>query len=143
MSQVACTGGPDTEKTNSDAGPQTQSSRPDKDYNKTQMSEDGNCKVSYKFPEDAEWPPSNELFTFTVEVATKDGKTDEDFEIKVGGDMPEHGHGLNTAPTVKKMGSNTFQVSGMLFHMRGWWQIYVDVTKGCGPSRATFNTFVE
>lgn len=123
--------------------PNQNSSRPDKDYAKTQMSTDKTCKVTYSFDQDAEWPPKNETFKMVINVADKDGKTDGEFEIKVDADMPEHGHGMNVVPEVKSMGKGKFEITGMLFHMRGWWEIYVDVTKGCGPSKATFNTFVE
>jgi hypothetical protein len=41
--------------------------------------------------------------------------------------MPQHGHGMNVAPTVKRTGEGTFRVDGMLFHMPGYWELYFDL----------------
>lgn len=140
---VACDGASDKEPHKGDGGPDQSSSRPKKDYSKVQMTADKTCKVEYSLSDKAEWPPKNKNFTLNVTVLDKDGKAEGEFDIKVNADMPEHGHGMNTTPKVERTGKNTFQVSGMLMHMRGWWEIYVEVTKGCGPSKATFNTFIE
>lgn len=126
--------------------PDTSSSRPNKDYKKIQMTSDDSCEVEFKFGSDEEWPPKGDHFNIIVTVKTKDGSVDKDFAIEVDADMPEHGHGMNSVAKVATMENtkNQFKVDGMLFHMRGWWEIYVKVTKGCGAgSKATFNTFVE
>ena len=52
--------------------------------------------------------------------------------------MPAHGHGINTAPTVNSHGDGKFTVDGLLFHMKGDWELYVDILDGPVRERATF-----
>ena len=43
--------------------------------------------------------------------------------------MPQHGHGMNVAPTVKQVAPGTYRVDGMLFHMPGYWELYFDLSR--------------
>lgn len=49
--------------------------------------------------------------------------------------MPEHGHGMSRVPTVTGRADGGFDVSGMLFHMGGTWELYLDVTRGALTER--------
>jgi len=51
--------------------------------------------------------------------------------IRVDGDMPEHGHGLPTRPRVTAyLGNGDYLVEGMKFQMTGWWYVEFDVSAG-------------
>jgi len=43
--------------------------------------------------------------------------------LKVDATMPEHRHGMNYAPTVKKLGPGRWQAEGLMFHMPGKWEL--------------------
>jgi cytochrome c peroxidase len=60
---------------------------------------------------------------FTLEVAAcskSGGRAPE--SLKVDATMPEHRHGMNYAPTVKKLGPGRWQAEGLMFHMPGRWE---------------------
>ena len=96
----------------------------------------GNYAIDYSFSPDP--IPKNEHFSMQLVVTRKDGgNLPEDFSILVDADMPAHGHGINTAPEIKILPSGTYQVDGLLFHMGGQWELYIDVMEGGIPDRAT------
>lgn len=96
----------------------------------------GDYAIDYTFIPDP--IPKNEHFSMSLVVTRKDGaELPEDFTIKVDADMPAHGHGINTAPEIKKLPSGKFQVDGLLFHMGGQWELYIDVMESGIPDRAT------
>ena len=82
-------------------------------------------------------PPLNELFRLSVQVFDKYGQplSDSDVQLQVDADMPEHRHGMNTSPEVVA-NNGVFEVSGMLFHMPGYWELYFDVTNDGLTERA-------
>ena len=84
-------------------------------------------------------PPLNEHFELDVLVRPSDRVASAPVHsVSVDADMPEHGHGMNTAPVVTGQGAS-WTARGMLFHMPGDWEVYVDVTGGDGRTeRATF-----
>jgi hypothetical protein len=43
--------------------------------------------------------------------------------------MPQHGHGMNVAPTMKQVAPGAYRVDGMLFHMPGYWELYFDLSR--------------
>ena len=95
----------------------------------------GNYVIDYSFSPDP--IPKNEHFSMQVVVTRKDGgELPKDFSIQVDADMPAHGHGINTAPEIKKLPSGAYQVDGLLFHMGGHWELYIDAMEGGIPDRA-------
>jgi cytochrome c peroxidase len=60
---------------------------------------------------------------FKLEVAAcgKSGPPPE--SLKVDASMPEHRHGMNYAPTVKKLGPGRWQADGLMLHMPGRWEL--------------------
>jgi len=67
----------------------------------------GDYAIDYTFTPDP--IPKNEHFSMQVVVTRKDGADlPEDFAIQVDADMPAHGHGINTAPEIKKLPSGWF-----------------------------------
>ena len=57
--------------------------------------------------------------------------------------MPEHGHGMNRVPAVTRREDGGLHVEGMLFHMLGPWQLYLDVIDGPLAERAQVDVELE
>lgn len=85
--------------------------------------------------------PLNKLFTLKVSVFDPADKAKMLTDVSVAADaaMPSHDHGMNTKTKVEKAEEGHHGVRGMLFHMPGHWQIYIDVTRGGVTERATFD----
>jgi hypothetical protein len=103
-------------------------------------SNDGAYRVRYALVP-AE-PEVRELFELRVEVTRTDGALGE-LELAVDARMPEHGHGMNREPLVRTEAAGEFQVSNMLFHMPGLWELYFDVTEGALTERAQVSLELE
>lgn len=63
--------------------------------------------------------------------------------IVVDADMPDHRHGMNTQPVVSRRQDGSCRVEGMLFHMPGYWEIYVDLERDGVIERAQFPVNLE
>ena len=84
--------------------------------------------------------PVGTIQSWTVAVATPDGKPLENANLSIDGGMPQHGHGLPTVPQVTKaLGGGRYRVEGMKFNMHGWWTITLKVSSAAGTDSATFN----
>lgn len=81
--------------------------------------------------------PTNEHFTAIVQVRSKTKEKLSPKAIRIDADMPAHGHGMNTKPRVTKVEDGKWKVEGLLFHMPGDWELYVDVGEGQSLERAT------
>ena len=75
---------------------------------------------------------------FKVEIAacSKSGPPPE--TLKVDATMPEHRHGMNYAPSVKKLGPGRWQAEGLMFHMPGRWE-FVFVLDGAERMTSSFS----
>ncbi len=62
----------------------------------------------------------------------------EGADVYVSGWMPDHLHGMVLQPETTELGGGIYRARGLLFHMPGHWQIFVDVVVGRKPERATF-----
>jgi hypothetical protein len=81
--------------------------------------------------------PQNEVFGLAVWVfdpAQLEAPLG-DVELVADAGMPEHGHGMSREPQVARREDGGFDVSGMLFHMGGTWELYLDVTRGALTER--------
>lgn len=88
--------------------------------------------------------PLNEHFALEVEVRPlAGGSSVEGLELRVGADMPAHGHGINTEPEIMKTGAGTFRVEGLLFHMPGAWELVLDVVAAGKTERAVVPLVLE
>lgn len=67
---------------------------------------------------------------FNVTRAGSQTALARDTKFKFVADMPQHLHGLASEPKVSNEGSGVFKVSGVRFHMPGWWTINVEVSEG-------------
>jgi tetratricopeptide (TPR) repeat protein len=82
----------------------------------------------------------NRIHSWILHLETRDGLPIDNAEIHVSGAMPEHGHGLPTAPQVTRyLGNGNYLVEGVKFHMNGWWQVHFAITADQQSDRVTFN----
>ena len=80
------------------------------------------------------------MHSWTVALTDADGSPVETAAIGVDGGMPQHGHGLPTAPAVTQaLGEGRFLIEGMKFNMPGWWEIDLSIDGPVGVDTITFN----
>lgn len=80
------------------------------------------------------------MHSWTVTVQEADGSPLKEARISVDGGMPQHGHGLPTAPAVTEaLGDGQYRIEGMKFNMGGWWEIDLAIEGPSGPDTVTFN----
>ena len=90
------------------------------------VAKDTDIRVTYSTP--AGPPGINRIHSWILHVESNEGVPVENAEIRVIGGMPEHDHGLPTRPRVtEELGGGDYQLDGMRFHMRGYWEIEVTV----------------
>jgi hypothetical protein len=84
--------------------------------------------------------PVNKIFSIDVRVCTDAAMQQPAAGVQIGADaaMPSHHHGMNLTPKVEKVGEGRFKVTGMLFHMPGPWELYIDVRGSGETERARF-----
>jgi len=86
----------------------------------------------------------NKMHAWEVTVKLPSGEPVSGAGIKVGGGMPQHGHGYPTQPRVtKELGEGRYLIEGMKFSMPGWWELKLNITSSAGVDDVTFNTIVE
>ena len=73
----------------------------------------------------------NQIQSWVMYLQTGDGSCVKGAEITVVGGMPEHNHGLPTAPLVRP-GENDceYLVEGLRFHMSGRWEMSFNIKAG-------------
>jgi hypothetical protein len=87
--------------------------------------------------------PVGSIHTWTVTVTTPDGRPAAGVATSIDGGMPQHGHGLPTAPKVTDdLGNGAHRIDGMKFSMSGWWTVTVAIDGPAGPDSATFNLMI-
>jgi hypothetical protein len=80
------------------------------------------------------------MHAWTVTVLSPSGAPVKDVRIGINGGMPQHGHGLPTAPQVtKSLGDGRYLIEGMKFNMRGWWTLDLAIDGPKGADTVTFN----
>jgi hypothetical protein len=103
----------------------------------------GTYVVSYKTIPAA--PEVNK--TFEIEVRIVDSKfreaPPEDLSLGVDANMPAHNHGMNVMPKITKIGKGVWHISGMNFHMPGFWKLSFDLRRGSITERAEFDLNVK
>ena len=83
----------------------------------------------------------SKVHQWSLHMSGADGIPVTGANIAVDGDMPEHGHGLPTAPRVAAAdGPGNYVINGMKFSMTGWWVLKLDVKATDGRADTiTFN----
>ncbi|MGQ2902179.1 MAG: FixH family protein [Neoaquamicrobium sediminum] len=110
----------------------------DLDVAREKMSAAGTYEVTIE-PE-AEPIQQGALHGWIVTVKTPDGEPVSDAEITVDGGMPQHGHGLPTAPqSVGHLGEGRYRIEGVRFNMGGWWVLKFAISAPAGNDEAEFN----
>jgi hypothetical protein len=91
----------------------------------------------------AQQAPINQMHGWKVQVATPQGVPVQGAKFKVGGGMPQHGHGLPTQPRVtRELAAGTYQIDGIKFSMTGWWEVKLAIEGPQGADEVTFNTVI-
>lgn len=90
--------------------------------------------------------PLNELFSLDVRVFENSDRRrplDDQFLLAADADMPEHRHGMIRSPRVREIDAGRFEVKGMMFHMPGLWELYIDITRAGITERSQFEIHLE
>lgn len=107
----------------------------------SKLSHDGHYMVS--IAPQAEPVAINTMHNWVLEVMTPDGKPVQKAKVSIAGSMPQHGHGLPTAPRVtENLGDGKYLVEGMRFNMVGWWALKLDI-EGHHADTVSFNIILE
>lgn len=86
--------------------------------------------------------PVNEYFALDIGLFDDKYKNITAQKITVEAIMPSHGHGMNVSPIVTKVQGSQFIADGLIFHMRGDWQVIVYVDFGNKVEKLTFDTHI-
>ncbi len=115
---------------------------PELDLSLKRPTTDGKFVVALQPP--ATPPAINQIHSWTIRVADKDGNPVRQARIGVDGGMPQHGHGLPTRPRVtRELGDGSYLMEGMKFSMTGWWEIKLAIQAAESADKVTFNAIVE
>lgn len=80
------------------------------------------------------------MHAWTVTLTDPNGRPVDGADIAVDGGMPQHGHGLPTAPAVTQaLGNGRYLIEGMKFNMPGWWEVDLGIAGPAGTDAVTFN----
>jgi hypothetical protein len=80
------------------------------------------------------------MHAWTIALTDARGRPIDTARIAIDGGMPQHGHGLPSAPAVTlALGDGQFLVEGMKFNMRGWWELDLTIDGPAGTDTITFN----
>ena len=72
----------------------------------------------------------NRMHSWTLSVTDQDGAPVTGAEIAIKGGMPQHNHGLATAPTIEPAGEGRYLLQGLRFHMMGYWELELTIDDG-------------
>jgi hypothetical protein len=109
----------------------------DADTARTRISNAGTYQVTY---EPAVSPvPKRQVHAWTVDIQTRDGRPVDGAILRIGGGMPDHGHGLPTQPAVTEaLGNGRYVIDGMKFNMGGYWVVDLAITAPQGNDDVRF-----
>jgi len=88
--------------------------------------------------------PVNELFDLEVRLYEGRGAGEETqkplagAKVQTSAWMPKHMHGMSRRPQVVETAPGRYLVRGMLLHMEGSWQLFIDVMAGGKSERVEF-----
>ena len=108
---------------------------------RVQVSEHKHFRISYQTNPDP--IPLNKHFRMTFLVQDLAGKPLDGLALKVDAGMPEHNHGMSVKPELKALGKGRYEVRGLLYHMPGYWEVYVDTPYQEKLERTIFGMTLE
>lgn len=80
------------------------------------------------------------LHSWIATVTTAQGEPVGDALLTVDGGMPQHGHGLPTAPQASAhQGEGRYRIDGLRFNMGGWWVLKLAISSAAGDDDVEFN----
>ena len=84
--------------------------------------------------------PINQIHSWSLSLTDPSGKPVSGAAIRFDGGMPEHGHGLPTAPRVEAgTAPGEYVIRGLEFSMTGWWELRLAISANGEADTATFN----
>ena len=114
-------------------------SPPPADLDLARSKETANGRYTVAVEPEAEPLQTGTLHTWLVTV-TSNGTPVTDAQIAVDGGMPQHGHGLPTAPQATgHIGEGRYRIEGVRFNMGGWWVLKLTVDSPAGRDDVEFN----
>ena len=89
--------------------------------------------------------PLADPFDVEVEIWTDDSMSEPgQFDrLIVDAGMPHHRHGMNIVPEISPDGTARYIARGMLFHMPGRWQLYVDLVEDGRLERSQWSMWLS
>lgn len=92
--------------------------------------------VAARFSSTPEPLPLNAMCELEVELVAAEGEHAplEGVELRASAWMPDHAHGTNYQPRTTELGGGRYRVRGLLLHMPGYWELFLDVEDGAGGS---------
>jgi hypothetical protein len=80
------------------------------------------------------------MHAWIVMITEPGGSPVDSARISFHGGMPQHGHGLPTAPAVtRELGEGRYLIEGVKFNMSGWWEFKLGIEGPAGSDAVTFN----
>lgn len=80
----------------------------------------------------------NRMHAWVIHIANAAGDPVQGAILHVSGGMPDHDHGLPTAPrATADLGEGNYRVEGMKFHMSGAWEVVIDIEAAAGADSLT------
>ena len=107
------------------------------DLSRSKSTEKGLYEVSIE-PE-SEPIEQGPLHSWIAVVESTDGAPMVDATVAVDGGMPDHGHGLPTAPRASHIGDGHYRIEGVRFNMGGWWELRLTIDGSSGEDVVVFN----
>jgi tripartite motif-containing protein 71 len=102
----------------------------------------GNFVVDYKF--DGGRFSARKDYGGNFTVRKYNGEiVDPSIKVRVSAMMPTHYHGLAQSPVLRNIGSSTWRVDKVNFHMPGYWQLFFDIDNGIVTERAQIDIMVQ
>jgi hypothetical protein len=112
------------------------------DFVPEKMSENGIYRLRFE-PANGE-PEMGPITVWHITVTTPEGDPVENAEIEIDGSMPDHGHGLPTAPAVTgTVSAGVYTIDGVRLSMAGWWEFVLTVDAMPGEDTASFNVMLS
>jgi hypothetical protein len=110
----------------------------DLDLSRTKLSQAGLYRVSVT-PESEPFDRSR-MHNWVVTIDTASGEPVAGAQVDIDGGMPQHGHGLPTAPRVSATETpGRYLLQGIRFGMPGWWVVELEIDAPAGRDRVEFN----
>lgn len=84
--------------------------------------------------------PINRMHSWQVTLKDPENQRVLGAQITITGGMPQHDHGLPTAPRMtRRLEDGQYLVEGMKFHMNGMWQLTLVIQSGGRSDTVTFD----